>query len=228
MGPGSLAQLDDIASTLGSYVFENVATVTGCGAAPAEPCARAFIESFAERAFRQPLEPVERDTVTQVFDDGLALGASVAEAVQYAVYAVFSSPLFLYRRELGESDTAAQRRLSAHEMASQLAFFITSAPPDAELLQAASAGLLATTAGLGKQVDRLLASASGRNNLEQAVLALYGVEQLSSLVVDPSSFPAFSLELSASMRAESEMFLKMHLWDAPVESLLTSRPSQSP
>lgn len=219
-------QLDDIASALGQYVLDNVASVTGCGAAPTEPCARAFIASFAERAFRQPLEPVERDTVLQVFDEGLALGAPVAEAIQYATYAVFSSPLFVYRRELGEPDTAGQRRLSAHEMASQLSFFITNAPPDAELLQAASAGLLATTAGLAEQVDRLLASPSAQSNLEQAVLALYEVEQLGSVVMDPSTFPAFSAELAASMRTESAEFLKMHLWDAPVESLLTSRRSR--
>ncbi|HEY3494414.1 MAG TPA: hypothetical protein VGK73_07005, partial [Polyangiaceae bacterium] len=50
---------DTIAQNVAAHVFENVAAVTGCGAAPTAECGRTYVSNLADRAFRRPLTDAE-------------------------------------------------------------------------------------------------------------------------------------------------------------------------
>ena len=117
----------------------NAATLTPCGAMPSDKaCVQEYLLSFAERAFRHPPSTDEQTAITgQLWTEMSAAGATLAEALGYGVYAILSSPSFLYRTELG-ADAASDGPLTPHELATAISLFLTDGPPDDELLAAAA------------------------------------------------------------------------------------------
>jgi len=218
---------DDIANAAGQHVHDNFATFTECGAAPTTECARAFVLSQAERAYRRPLTEREKNRLLQVYDEALAApGATIQEAVQYSVYAIYSAPQFLYRTEFGTD--AGEGPLTPYEIASQLAYFLSDGPPDQALLEAAAQNALSTPEQIAAHVDRLLALPAAKINLEGAIFTWIGVSNVLSVVVDPTKVPAteFNAGVANSMYHEAELFLRNLLWSAsPVSDLVTSQRS---
>ncbi len=223
---GLWAKSEGIAKLAGEYVRDNYARVTGCDVtATTDDCAHTYLAGLAEKAFRRPLDSDDSSSLLQVYTESRALGAGVVEAVQHAVWAILSSPHFLYRRELGSglaSDGSVP--LTGHEMATALSFFLTDGPPDAPLLEAAAAGALSTPETIGVQVDRLLASEDVRTNLRQAVFTYFGIGNLDTVVIDPAKAPTFTVGLKNAMYRESQDFLQATLYGGgAVGDLLTSR-----
>jgi hypothetical protein len=215
---------DGIAQAIGQFVFERFDTLSGCGATPADDCAQRLITNLAAQAFRRPLSDTERTSLLAVYSGVKSNGGSIPQATQYAAYAVFSSPHFLYRPEFGSGATQAGP-LSAYELASQLSYFLTDGPPDAPLLDAAAQGMLSSREQLEPHVARLLASEPARVNLQTALFAYFGVPMLDSVVVDPAKAPDFTQGLKNSMYREAQLFLNDALWNRPLTELLTSRRS---
>lgn len=216
---------DAIAASAGQYAFDNFAAFTACGDAPTVECAQAFISSLAQRAYRRPLTERETASVLQVFTEMQTAGGSVQEAVQFATYAIFSSPQFLYRTELG-TDLAKEEPLTPFEVASQVSYFITDGPPDQALLDAAAQNALSTPEQIGAHVDRLLALPTSRVNLESAIFASLGMSRVLSVVIDPAKAPTFNAGVAASMYREAQLFISNTLWNGGnVSDLVTSRSS---
>ncbi len=212
---------DKIAADVGKYIATNAATMTSCGAAPSAECAQAFVLGFAERAFRRPLKDAEKANLTTVLTTVTSAGGTASDQLQYGVYAVLESPHFLYRTELGQSSAEAGP-ISAHEVASQLAFFLTDAPPDAPLLEAAAQDALSTPEQVAAQVKRILALPASKQNLEDAMFSYFGLYGLEKVIVDS---PDFTDPVRNSMLRESELFLKNNLWAPKLADLLTTRQS---
>ncbi len=217
---------DGIAQAAGQKVFDEFAALTQCGDAPTTACARAYVESLAERAFRRPLVERERTSLLQVYDEVQTAGGSIPEAVQFSVYAIFDSPHFLYRSEFG-ADVTKEGPLTPYELASQLSYFLTDGPPDQPLLDAARDAALATPEQIGPHVDRLLGTPAARVNLQSAIFASLGVSRVLSVIIDPSKVPAedFNAGVAASMYHETELFIGRVLWSGKVPELVTSRTS---
>ncbi len=217
---------DGIAQAAGQHVLDNFAALTSCGDAPSDDCARTFVGTMAERAFRRPLAQQESTSLLQVYDEVKAAGGSVQEATQYSVYAIFDSPHFLYRTEFG-ADVTEEGPLTPYELASQLSYFLTDGPPDTDLLAAAKAGTLASPEQIAPHVDRLLADPDARVNLQSAVFASLGISRVLSVIIDPSKVPAtdFNAGVAASMYHETELFIGRILWSGKVPELVTSRTS---
>lgn len=217
----SWAKGDKIAADVAKYVVDNVATVTSCGATPSADCAKTFVLSFAERAFRRPLNDAEKANLGQVLTQVTTLGGTTSEQLQYGVYAVLESPHFLYRTELGQSATEAGAP-TAYETASQLAFFLTDAPPDQALLDAAAQNALGTREQISAQVKRILALPSAKQNLQDAMFSYFGLFGLEKVIVDS---PDFNDPVRNSMLRESQLFLQNNLWGPKLAQLLTTRTS---
>ncbi len=213
---------DAIAQAVGKYVLDNFATVTACTDTPTADCATQYVSSLAERAFRRPLEQREQARLLQVFTEAQAAGGTVQEATQYSVYAIMQSPHYLYRTEFG-SAPYTQETLAPYELASALSYFLTDAPPDQGLIQAASSGQLSTQDQMRAQAERLLATPTARENLQAAVFAYFEIPALDSVVIDPTFAPEFTSGLRNSMYRESQLFLDNALWNGPVGDVLTSR-----
>jgi len=217
----SVKLIDDLAKDVAQYVVDHLATFTGCGAEPTEACVRDFVASFAERAYRRPLTRDETASLLQVVSEITLADGSPTEALRYGVQAALSAPQFLYRTEFGEDATQAGP-LTPHELADELSFFLTDAPPDPELRDAARDGLLSNAAQISAHTARLLATPHARKNLEDAMFSYLGLAQLQTVVIEDL---AFTSALRASMYRASERFLARTLWSAPLTALLTSRQS---
>jgi hypothetical protein len=212
---------DGIADTVGQYVFENFGTVTACGTAD-DACAEGFVLDFAKRAFRRPLDARESESVLKVYSEVKAAGGSVQEATQYGVYAALSAPQFLYRTEFGSS-AGAEVSLTPYELASQLSFFLTDAPPDAELMAAAERGELESREQIGAQVDRILSSDAAKRNLEAAAFSYFEIAKVLSTAFDPEKVPEWNIGFQNSVARETELFLNNTLWSGKLTDLITSR-----
>ena len=123
-------------------------------------CYRTFIESFGRRVYRRPVPPASVEAYSAMF----AAEATFADGAHAVIAAMLQSPHFLYRSEVGEPDPnePGVNRLTAYEVADNLAYTLTNHPPDEALLQAAEQGRLATPADLDREIDRLLATPEAR------------------------------------------------------------------
>jgi len=226
---GLWQKADLIASSAGSYVLANLSQITGCGASPSDACAKAFVLAFAEKAYRHPLSAAESTSLGQVYDEVKTLYGTVPEAVQNSVYAILQSPQFLYRTEIGAAKDQTGP-LSPYELASALSYFLTDAPPDAELLNAAKQNQLSTAEEIGAHVDRILLTDVARRNLEGALFSYFQLDNLASVKIDD---PAFTSGTAASPYSgvresayhEIELFLTNTLWSGPLTGLLTAKKS---
>jgi hypothetical protein len=214
---------DAMAKAASEKALTDFATLSGCGATPSAECAQAYLPKLAERAFRRPLTERERTSLMTVYSDAAGHGASISEAAQYTIWAIFDSPHFLYRTEFGATPNV-EGPLTPYELASQLSYFLTDGPPDDMLLAAAAQNQLATPEQIAPHVDRLLTTPAARLNLQAAVVASLGISKVLSVVIDPAKVPEFNGGVAASMFHETELFVRDVLWNGgKVPELVTSR-----
>ena len=224
IGAATASDVRNSANAAAADAVKNLDGLLACkgGEAPAA-CAGRFIDGFASRAFRRPLEQVERDGLKAVYDAGAVVNQ--AEGIRMVVTAVLQSGSFLYRTELGKSNTVAAGQtieLTNHELASSLSFLFLNSIPDAELRAAADDGSLAKAEVFKAQVERLLKSPRVQDNLTtvfQKWMGL-GLGLNADLATQEKEFvPA----LKASMEEETRLFFKQLVADGgTVKDLLTS------
>ncbi len=152
-------------------------------------CAEAFARDFGRRAFRRPLTEAEVARYAP-------LGARTAAR------AMLASPHFLYRTELGTPAGDAYR-LTGHETAAALSYFLWGTTPDAALDAAADAGRLDTAAGVEAEARRMLDDPRARETLGAFALQWLGVESLPTVTRDA----ALSDALRQDMLEETRRFV---------------------
>jgi hypothetical protein len=167
----AVASLADAGSPVRSLCTPTGATDSACW--------RQLATRLGRRAFRRTLAADEVDRYA-------ALGAQATAAYvdfdarpvdkgrQFLLAALLQSPHFLYIVERGDpADDPAARQLSGAELATRLAFFLTGAPPDDELLDAGERGDLASPTALEAAARALLTDPRART-----ALRAYFVERL--------------------------------------------------
>lgn len=164
-----------------------------------DACTRGFIEKTGRRAWRRPLEATELDRLVSVANDAGRELESPAEGARWAAVALFTSPNFLYRPELGAPQGSGTSKYSAYEMASRLAFLVWNSIPDDELLDRAQAGSLGTQQGVREAAARLLDAAAGRQAVGGFARELMRLDRINLLAKDPSLFPEHGDQLKAGM-----------------------------
>jgi hypothetical protein len=208
------------AQSVGSRLTE----VTGCPAAADDACVQTFLEAFAKRAFRRPIQAAELSDLMAVYAVGKAV--DTATGVQLAIESILAAPSFALRTELGAKDASGRATLTNHEVASVLSFLLTDSGPDAELMAAADAGMLSSPDGLAQQLTRLLETPAVQATLNTTLLSTWGIGKVFDEAKDPTLFPQYTPALQASMYKETELFVSDKLWGAgPLSALFTSETS---
>ena len=173
----------------------------------AEPGHLRALEGFAERAYRRPLSPAERDDLLRFYrtvreKDGL----SHEEAMRDTVASVLMAPQFCYRVDPPRPGQGV-RPLSDYALASRLSYFLWSSMPDEALLARAKAGDLHWRKALVAQARRMLqddrvrglASEFGGNWLDFRRFEEHNA-------VDRERFKSFNNELRQAMFEEPVRF----------------------
>jgi hypothetical protein len=182
--------------------------------APGDPCLAAGLKALARRAWRRPPEAAELAALDHVVKTTTAEQGHLWTGVEYAVAAILQAPSFMYAPEIGEPDPGDQSRLrfTSLEMATRLSLTLWDTIPDGELLDAGERGELVTTAGLRKQIERMLAAPRTKKAVADFFAEAFRYEGLPEQTKSKTMFPMFAPALMAAMRSELDSLLVDLAW----------------
>ena len=200
-------QIAAVATALGETAKTRAAELAPCADSPGtEACAQTFIETFGARAYRRALTTAEVEGLLGVYRVG-ADGSTYADGVGLVVEALLQSAGFLYETEIGDGTVRDPIILAPHELASSLSYLLIGQPPDAELLEKAAAGALATPEGREEQAWRLFQSGDpARVTMLRIVREWLGIDRITETAKDTNAYAAFE-GLRPSMVNEVDAFI---------------------
>lgn len=172
----------------------------GCSPSAADDaCVQSFIETMGRRAWRRPLEPTETQQLAELTQSNAAELGSAIEGVRWTAIALFTSPNFLYRPELGVAATNGEYRFSGFETASRLAFLIWNSVPDDALLDSAASGVLDTPDGVRTTAESMLDAPKGRASIGAFAEEYMRVDRVQTQPKDQALFPEYGVALQQAM-----------------------------
>jgi hypothetical protein len=184
---------------------------------------REILTRFAKRAFRgAEIKSSYLDKLVGHFREKRESGEDFEEAIKTPLSVILASPSFLYMSE-PSGKTAGEKTLSGRELATRLAYFLWSSPPDAELLRLGESGALLQPPVLAAQADRLMASPKVREFLSGFLHQWLHMDRLDFFQFNPRLYPTF--DDSVKHAAREEIFETVGLAlreDLPVGVLLKS------
>ena len=199
-----------------------------------EACARSILSRLARGAYRRPVRTGEVDTLLAFYRDGRKKG-TFETGIQLALRRLLASPSFVFRAEDEPQITnpkspasnsnlvAGAFRVSDHEMASRLSFFLWSSLPDETLFRLAEQGQLRRPEVLEAQVTRMIADPRADALMQNFAGQWLHVRNLQNAAPNTDEFPDFDNDLREGLRQEIEMFFGAVLReDRPVLDLLTA------
>ena len=163
--------------------------------------ARTILTEFSLVAFRQ-VKPAPKfiDQLLALFKTRRTAGELFEVAIRTPLSVILASPGFLYLNE--PSDEKQRRTLTDRELAVRLAYFLWSAPPDAELLALAKKNALHKPATLRQQVSRLLEDSRSDEFVSGFVHQWLHMERLDFFQFDTKLHREFDESVRASARRE--------------------------
>jgi hypothetical protein len=164
------------------------------------------VTSLASRAYRRPVSPAEVAPLVRLASTAREQGDSFEDAVGLAIQAVLVSPDFLFRIEKDPRAAGLTQRISEHELAARLSYFLWASMPDDELRRGADLGTLRRPAVLAAQIRRMLKDEKARALVEAFGGQWLQFRALESVAPDRERFPTFDNGLRLSMQRETELF----------------------
>ncbi len=166
--------------------------------------AREQLFNFAERAFRRPLNDLDRKRIEATFQKRLDEKATPREAALDTVKMILCSPSFIYLAEVTDED---QVELGAYDLASRLSYALWALPPDEELMAAARSGELLKVGELTRQARRMLVHENSNGLVEGFLDSWLNLRDIGS---QPPPRGAAGLyyyqDLPSSMKEEARLF----------------------
>lgn len=166
--------------------------------------AREVVRRFAARAYRRPVSPTELDRLMNYWTRSRTSADSLEDSLRDTLSVVLTSPHFL---GLPASRTGpAKERLTDHELAARLSYFLWSTMPDETLLRLADQKKLFDPAVLADQVRRMTKDPRAWMFIEQFAEQWLELDRLQRVTVHKESYPDFDDRLAAAMRLETLHF----------------------
>ncbi len=177
-------------------------------AAVARPCAESIINRLGVDAYRRPLTADDRSGLLSLYDAGSANGAGFEAGVRSMLEGLLASPDFVFRFERAPSNATpgTTYRLRDLDLASRLAFFLWSAPPDRALIDAAAHNQLSKPDVLEREVRRMLADPRASALATRFAAQWLRLPDLDVVQPDIRQYPDFDEQLRLAMRRETELF----------------------
>jgi mono/diheme cytochrome c family protein len=183
--------------------------------------ARGSVDALARRAYRRPVAAREADRLFALFEKGTKTGETLADALKPVFKAVLVSPNFLLRIERDRAKDETAYRVSDHELAVRLSYFLWSSMPDADLFALADKGELSKPVVLDEQVKRMLADPKAKALTETFAEQWLQLKKLPRARPSTEFFPTFTPKLRQAMHDEVTTFFdKLRADDRPVTDLL--------
>ena len=187
-------------------------------------CAARILDAFGHSAWRRPLTDDELRRLVGLVRLAVEQGDPILDGIKLALRATLLSPHFLYKVELDPDPTSLEpHRLSDHELATRMSYFLWATTPDDALLDAADAGELSTDDGVRAQVARMLEDPRAQALVDHFAGQWLFVRALDDHFPDYNFFPDFDDELRASMQREALLFFGAFLREGrPLPEMMTA------
>jgi len=173
-----------------------------------EVAARRVIEDFLPRAFRRLIPESEILEYLALFHAAYKADPSFMIAIRLTLQTVLISPKFLFIAEEPNFDSKPHK-VTDHELASRLSYFLWGSLPDDELLKAADEGNLSDSRILQEQFKRMLGSQNSRkvrNFSQNFVEQWLGTRALGREFKPDKSIRDYDSELEGGMKYEPVFF----------------------
>jgi hypothetical protein len=163
--------------------------------------AKKHITQLITEAYRRPATNHEISKISSLFEKTKITKGTQA-AARLILIRVFCSPNFLFKIEKTQN-APRPYKISSHELAVRLSYFLWSSSPDQELLQLAQSNELQKRAILDKQVIRMLKNPKAKSLAENFAAQWLQFKEIAETVdLDKKRFPEFTKELSKDMFTE--------------------------
>ncbi|MFN0079288.1 MAG: DUF1592 domain-containing protein [Prosthecobacter sp.] len=171
--------------------------------APATPDLRVALERFALEAFRGTAPPANYiDRLLHLYEVRRKAGDKPGVALKETLSVVLASPMFIYLAE--PSADEKRRPLTSEELATRLAYFLWSAPPDAALRDLAKRGELKKPEVLATQTERLLNDPRAEGFTKAFVHQWLGMDRFDFFEANLALYPRF--DTATKVAAKGEVF----------------------
>jgi hypothetical protein len=211
----------DYAEAVADWAVQNKAFggLTACQNTTDKNCEDTFIKGMWLKLAREPIGTTD----LKAYEDLYAAETTFNDAATAVLMTMLQSPYLLYRRELGAGDATKGYQLTPYEVASELSYFLTDAPPDTTLLNAAAQ---ATTTGSPLKVDdeaaRLLALPAADSALKGFVDGWLEIDGLRVKTKDNNIFNLTPDLRDAMIQETEQAFLDVFKSGGDVGKLLTT------
>ncbi|HEX2876123.1 MAG TPA: DUF1592 domain-containing protein [Polyangiaceae bacterium] len=199
-----------------------------CASAGDRACAETFVSALGTKLYRRPLSPSEKTRYLALYDK-ITAKEDFKSFAYWAVTAMLQSPNLIYRSEVGEPDGSGHFKLTAHEIATELAYAFTGGPPSATLTELAAANQLSTPEQIEAAARALVFDGQAVKPAFRDVVLHFanqwlGLGGLSNLKKDAVLYPDFSADVQESMAEETRRFFSAVVLEEKgnVQSLLTA------
>lgn len=167
-------------------------------------CARQIVSAFATTAWRRPVESDEIDRLMALVRLAREHGDPIIEGIRLAFRGVLLSPHFVYKVELDpDPSSLTPHRLTEHELATRLSYFLWSTMPDDRLRGLADEGRLSDPEVLDAEVQRMLADPKAEALVEHFAGQWLFVRAMHDVAPDYAYFPEFDDLLRGAMIVEA-------------------------
>ncbi|HLK50250.1 MAG TPA: DUF1592 domain-containing protein [Bryobacteraceae bacterium] len=172
-------------------------------------CAKKIIANLATRAYRRPVTDGDVESLLNLYQKGRNKGG-FEDGIEMALQYILADPEFIFRGEVDPANVKPGQpyRISDLELASRLAFFLWSSPPDAELIGVAGQNKLHDPKVLEQQTRRMLADARSHELVKNFAGQWLQLRNLPSTAPITQLFPDFDDNLRQAFRTEAEMFFE--------------------
>jgi hypothetical protein len=194
----------------------------GCGD---EACARTILGDVATRAYRRPVSEEELADLIEVFRVGIE-GTDFTSGIALALEVVLQSAEMLYHAELGEGGSGATITLTPYEVAEQVAYTLTAAPPDDLLLGDAASGAIMDATIRAEHARRLLSTAASAEQLGDFAVRWLEVVNLPEIGRSSTLYPEWPAMRQSALAETRQAFARAIIEaDLDLGELLTSKSS---
>ena len=170
---------------------------------------RDAVAALAPRAFRRPVTDKEIEDLTNLAVPSLNARRGFLASARAPLRAILISPETLF---LTNETRPRESTLTDNALASRLSYFLWRSPPDEELLQLASDGILSDTKTLDAQVSHMLSDERSDRFINEFLDQWLDLELVDATTPDKYLYPEYDDVLRRAMLAETRLLFR-HLID---------------
>lgn len=165
-----------------------------------------IIGRFVRKAFRRPVTRDEATPYIAIYSQARKQGMTRIEAMRSALGAVLISPNFLYLVETRAQESDS--KLTSHQLAARLSYFLWSGPPDSELMRDADQKKLHSQEALRSQVARMLKDPRSEELVRNFADQWLGLREVGANPPAPDLYPHYDRHLEVSMIEEGRALFR--------------------